>query len=113
MSNTPVYGSLMNHLHSNGAGDVEVKVGDGATELMWTDRHAFTVVQVKSAKTIVVQRDKVTRTDANGMSETQSYSYEPDVNGELVTLRMTKRGWSSKGRKFRIGKRSEYHDFSF
>ncbi len=107
------YGSLINHLHSNGAGDVAVKVGDGATELMWTDRHAYTVVAVKSAKTIVVQRDKVKRTDTNGMSECQSYAYESDPNGELVTLRMTKRGWSYKGRKFRIGARDEYHDFSF
>jgi hypothetical protein len=47
------------------------------------------------------------------MSEQQEYTYTPDPEGEVVTLRRTKKGWKSKGRRFAVGYRRAYHDFSF
>lgn len=96
------------------------ELGMGATELCYTDRHAFTVVEIIDAKTVVVQADKAIRTDSNGMSDSQSYEYEPNPDGHKVTVTLRKNGhWVVKGepmrngKVFSIGRRSEYHDFSF
>jgi hypothetical protein len=87
----------------------------GATEMMWSDRHPFTVIWVSdSGKTCKVQEDSATRTDENGMADCQSYTFTPNPAGEIVILRKNRKGqWTSKGRKFVLGHRSEYHDFSF
>lgn len=114
-----MYGSLVNMLSGTPATYVP-KVGDGATELCWSDRHAYTVVEVVSPTHVVVQQDTVTRTDKNGMSESQQYSYQanPDAPRKHVTLRRNGRwvlqGESQKnGTKFAMGDRREYHDYSF
>jgi hypothetical protein len=87
-------------------------VGMGATILAWTDRYAGTVVAV-TPKSFTVREDTATRTDANGMSEVQSYDYTPNPNGRTWTFRMTKRGWSAKGTGVALGFRRAYHDYSF
>lgn len=93
------------------------EVGSPATIVMYTDRHAATVVGVsKSGKTITLQQDVATRTDKNGMSESQEYSYERNPNAEKQTARLTKRGWrigGQRGTKILIGTREEYYDYSF
>ena len=108
-------GSLYNNLFSNSAnanGEVKPEVGMGATYLGWTDRHAYTIIEVSaSGKTIKVQRDRAIRTDKLGMSDAQSYLYTPDPNGEVRTIRLSKKGWD-KGR-FAIGFRKEYYDYTF
>jgi hypothetical protein len=58
----------------------------GATEICWSDRHAYTITEVINDKKIVVQQDKATRTDTNGMSDAQSYAFSPDPNGSKRTL---------------------------
>ena len=111
-------GSLVNHLMSNN-GSTTPEVGMGATELSYTDRHAGTVVEVRSPTTLVFQADKVTRTDTNGMSECQSYSYEPNPAGAKVVYTLRRNGkWVQKGASMNgpalaLGVRREYHDFSF
>ena len=98
-----------------------IKVGDGATELMWTDRHAYTVVEVQNNGTrLVLQRDTATRTDSNGMSESQNYAYARDPQGEKVVVSRRRNGKFVKvgndaknGRRFAIGYRREYYDYSF
>lgn len=49
------------------------------------------------------------------MSESQSYRYEQNLNGEIKELIKTKRGWKElKGEsRFLIGYREEYYDYSF
>jgi hypothetical protein len=47
------------------------------------------------------------------MSECQTYEHKPNPKGEVYTVRLTKRGWSSKGARFALGYRSTYHDYSF
>ena len=92
--------------------------GDGATLLMWSDRHAGTIVSAQE-KRVYWQRDEATRTDANGMSEMQSYDYTPNrlATPEVFTLRANGT-WVRKGEGFRTGTRlvpgrHEYHDYSF
>jgi hypothetical protein len=112
-------GSLFNNLMANSQ-QVSPEVGMGATRLSYTDRHAYTVIKVINPKMIVVQRDIATRTDKNGMSESQTYEYAADPEGstDIVTLRKNGRwvvrGESAKqGTSFLIGFRKQYHDYSF
>lgn len=92
-------------------------VGMGATELCWTDRHAYTVVSVnKAGNRVTVQRDLATCTDKLGMSGAQSYTYTPDPNGRQVLLSLRKDGkWRTVGstQQFALGYRDEHYDFSF
>lgn len=108
-------GSFFNHVYS---GDIETvpQVGMGATILCWTDRHACTIIEVnKTGKTIIVQEDRATRIDGNGMSDAQSYEYARDESGTTYTFRKFKRGWKEVGggKGLLIGHRRHYHDFSF
>lgn len=96
------------------------EVGMGATELCWTDRHAFTIIEVLSPKEIRVQQDFAERADANGMSESQEYTYSPDPNGRTQLITLRKNGaWVTKGKqmqngtRFKLGVRMEYYDYSF
>lgn len=86
-------------------------VGMAATVAIGTDRHAATVVEVSpSGHKVTVRQDKATRTDANGMSESQSYKYESDPNGKLYTF--YRRGDGKYG-KLILAARRTYHDYSF
>jgi len=101
-------------------------VGMGATVHSWSDRRAYTVVEVVNDRTIVVQEDKAVRLDTNGMSEIQTYAYYP--NAEAPKRTFTRRtyksirgpiiGWREKGQgkgssALTLGHRNKYHDYSF
>ena len=70
-----MYGAIANRWYE-GQQVGELEVGMGATEMMYSDRRAYTVQKIISDKRIVVTRDKVTRIDRNGPSEDQKYEYE-------------------------------------
>lgn len=113
-------GSLINHLMSGAAAD-EPQVGMGATILKWTDRAAGTIIAV-DAKGFTVQADTATRTDNYGMSDSQSYAYAPNPQGQTYRIERVARGkakgaWREGGRKdgygVLIGHRDQHHDYSF
>ena len=111
-------GSMINHLMSNSA-QPEPKVGDGATVLSWSDRHAATVIEVTPNR-ITVQLDKAFRLDKNGMSECQAYEYYPNPDGEIIEFFKNKHGaWRERfkggksGYGLLLGHRQAYHDYSF
>lgn len=126
-------GSVINHLHSRATiGQPKPAVGMGATLLGWTDRHAATICETvtNGAKLlrIGVRRDIATRTDQNGMSEDQSYTFAYDPQAHVEHFRMGRNGrwesihfnkhtnrWNKRdgGYGLRIGERDEYHDFTF
>lgn len=118
-------GSLNNRLDETRVkGAPEPVVGMGATILMYTDRHAGTITEVRTNKKgkatgIAVVEDKATRTDTNGMSESQTYSYErgegaPEWYTRRVTGQWVKEGESLRnGQVVAIGYRNAYHDYSF
>lgn len=69
------FGSVMNWMMSSNK--TMPKVGEGATVLMWSDRHAYEVMKVSDDfKEVIVQQYLPERTDSNGQSESQSYKYE-------------------------------------
>lgn len=68
-------GSFVNMLMSNNSAVPEV--GKGATVLLWTDRHAYEVIEVSpDHKRVVVQQYLPKRIDKNGMSDSQEYEYK-------------------------------------
>lgn len=108
--------SLANYI-MGGSKQPEPKVGDPATIIMWTDRHACTVERVTPSM-VVVRHDRAIRTDSNGHSDQQEYRYERDPNGGLVRFRRTRQGWREEGKRGRgsalaIGTRDHYYDYSF
>jgi len=110
------YGSLVNAI-GNQTKSLTPKVGMGVTELMYSDRHPFTVVAIISPKRILVREDKATRIDHNGCCENQEYQYEEQPTAPEVTLFLNKFGrWKrlgdAQGSTYLIGKREEYYDFT-
>lgn len=92
-------------------------VGTGATIRIGSDSYPATIIQVtRNGKRIVLQEDNATRTDSNGMSELQDYTYETNPNGttHIATLRKDGR-YRLVGEQIpvSIGIRRKYYDFSF
>ena len=121
-----IYGSLHNRLMEASKQPVPV-IGMEATITSYSDRHAGTVINV-GPKMVVIQEDKSIRTDTNGMSDCQSYRYERDSEGRLVTFRQDRSGhwrevkFNSESRRYRfvdggcglvLGNRDSYYDYSF
>jgi hypothetical protein len=110
-----VQGNIINRIAEDFKPKVP-EVGMGATLLMYSDRHAYTITEVKGNKLWAVE-DKAIRTDSNGMSDSQSYRYEPGTGKpELFSLRKDGRwheGTTLKGTVLQIGERDAYHDFGF
>lgn len=95
-------------------------VGMGATILMYTDRHPATVVEVVNVRKIIIQEDKATRIDENGMSDSQTYTYEPDATSPRRTFTLRKNGYwieegdnMKNGQHIALGHRRKYYDFGF
>lgn len=93
-------------------------VGMGATVSYVTDRHAGTVIKVsKSGAKIVIREDRTTRTDDNGMSECQSYTFAPGAEGEgheWTAHRCADGSYrTTGGQRVTLGVRSAYHDYSY
>ncbi|MBK6942477.1 MAG: hypothetical protein IPH13_20060 [Planctomycetes bacterium] len=109
------YGSATNRILENVQSPTPT-VGMGATVCAWSDRYAATVIEVRSPSRVVIQYDTAIRTDDNGMSESQSYRYEPNPKGmtKIVTRRRDG-AWriEKEGTGVRFGKREAYHDYSF
>jgi hypothetical protein len=120
-----MYGNVINRLQEE-AQQREPQIGDGATYLAWSDRYAYTIVDVikfvtgsrkGEVKAVVVTRDIAKRADTNGMSDSQSWTYEtnPDAKREVYTKRKSGR-FIKQGEDYgtlAIGYRNAYHDFSF
>jgi hypothetical protein len=71
-------------------------VGAGATILLWTDRHAYEVIEVnEKEKSCVIQRYAPTRLDKYGMSDSQDYEYK-ELTQEKVKLYYKWGGWKSR-----------------
>lgn len=106
---------------------VNIRVGDGVTVNLWSDRYAATVTKVTKS-TVTVRRDKATLDPdfkpewiPGGFAahctnqEEQRYTYMPDENGQLYTFR-----WSNKYQRYgqpgnlTLSKgRHEFYDYNF
>jgi len=99
-------------------------VGMGATMLLWSDRHAMTIIAVDYFKsgarkgqvsTVYATRDQAVRVDTNGMSDAQEYVFLPANDGIVsrFTARKNGRFQDKGGATLAIGYRSEHYDYSF
>lgn len=104
-----------------------IRVGDGVTVNLWSDRHAATVIRVTRA-TVTVRRDKATLNPdfkpeliVGGFvghctnQNKQSYTYQPDSDGEEYIFH-----WSRKFQRYgqpgnlTLSKgRHEFYDYNF
>lgn len=113
-----MYGSLHNRIDER-AKQAAPEVGMGCTVLMYSDRHAATIIEV-AGNVISIQEDRATRTDKLGMSDCQSYSYTADKDARIQKFSKRKNGrWVAvgepmhNGTALKIGYRDSYHDYSF
>ena len=142
LSSKQSYGSINNRLGESAClfpVDHIVKVGDGGTNYMWSDRRPYSVCSVelnwnkKGYEIIGVQEDDAKRVDQNGMSEDQVYEFTPNPDAPISYLKSmiieTGQGyrkmyqpvhWNSKTNRWNVGgtavtlgKRYKYHDYSF
>jgi hypothetical protein len=107
-----LYGSLTNRMMESSKQPAAI-VGMGATLCHYSDRDAATVVRVSpSGKTIWLREDRSTRTDKNGQSEAQSYTYERDESAPEQKATMTRAGeWKIvNGPRVLLGLRQTYND---
>ncbi len=115
-----VYGGLINRIMETTVNAPTPVAGMGATLLSHSDRRPYTIHKVEGKK-LWATEDKSTRTDKNGMSESQEYVYETlwadsPESWSLFTLRKDGQwheGTKLSGHILAIGKRDSYHDFSF
>lgn len=68
------HGSVENRLEE-GRQYGELHVGMGATEMLYTDRHAYTVQKIVSDKRVIVTRDKAVLNDGCSVYGRQEYTY--------------------------------------
>lgn len=114
---TKLYGSVTNRFEERQNFPMPV-VGMGATELMWSDRHAYTIVRVFSPTKIWVQQDKaiVVKGSIHDGSAVYVFEEDPSRPEKLVTFRKDGKwheGGTIKGTPFAIGYRDEYYDPTF
>lgn len=116
----------------------EIKVGDGATAFGYSDRRAYTIVEVKAGgRVLVVQRDKAILLNGVGSGEPdaltfspggfhghtagrQRYRYEAQPNAQRVSYSLRKNGRyvavgspAKNGEELKPGERSEFYDYNF
>ena len=137
-----LYGSLHNRLMEDCNGQPVLAVGLGATECHYSDRDAYTIIEVAAnGKSFKMQEDKSFRTDLNPdgsapMGDNQHYRYEPNPEGAIREVAMNRKGkwrvvssvWSDKkfkekgdgwyrslvgGNGVIVGCRDKHYDYSF
>lgn len=133
MSKNIWYGSVTNRIAEN-MKMPKPELGMGVTELCYTDRHPFEVIEILSEKKIKIREMKAERIDKNGMSDCQEYKYVQKPDGEVKTLVLRNGKWRDLvkelendennklvevetrmlgGNGWLIGKAEYYYDFSF
>lgn len=89
-------GNVFNYLQGSAVkGQPEPAIGMGVTFLYWSDRKAGTIQEITTIEgrpAIHCREDKAVRTDGNGMSDSQSYDFVPNPDGEVSTYRLGKNG---------------------
>ena len=136
------YGSILNRIDENRCYKLDFvpEIGMGATEYMYSDRHAYSVASYhpnwrnKGFEIVGLKRDHAKRVDGNGMSESQTWEFTPNPESnpsflrskfydhpklgkvkiyEPVTWNQKSNRWNKGGNNIVIGHRSEYYDYSF
>lgn len=86
------YGSAQNRISAE-CEMPKPEVGMGVTELLWSDREPYEVIEVISEKKIRIRELGCERTDNNGISECQGYRLFSKPDGEVKTLVLRNGKW--------------------
>lgn len=116
---TNLYGNFTNRMMENSRQPAP-QVGMGATVIMYSDRHAATIVAVKGRR-VCIQEDRAVRVDDLGMTDSgQRYRYKPNAAAPVRWFSRRKNGRyveegaaMHNGTALLIGERDAYHDYSF
>lgn len=84
---TKLYGSYQNRMQENKQFCKEITVGTGMTEYLYTDRHAYEVVEVKDQKHVSVRQY-----DVEHIGEDMTNNWRLISNAQNPVYSMTKRG---------------------
>lgn len=113
--------SLMNALMATSEPPAEIRMGDGATVLKWTDRDAGTVIEVTDLG-VFAQLDQARSTDGREPSDVQSYAHSPNPAGLTYALFRVpsdpcagqwRENGSPKGWAVAFGVRDQFFNHSF
>ena len=91
-----LYGSLNNRFDENRYFNNtygNLKVGTPCTVYLYTDRHAYEVVEVIDQTHISIRQLNAIRTDRNGMSECQDYRYESNLKAAIEPIEFHRGSW--------------------
>lgn len=106
-------GSFHNQMYANMVNQPDPTVGMGVTEVLWTDRTPYQVVEVVDEKTIIIQRLNVTDVWPTGYG---TITEELGAERQTLTKRSTGR-WCTRGAvaddRWLIGKAMHHHDVNF
>ena len=128
------YGSVQNRISAE-CEMPKPEVGMGVTELLWSDRDPWEVIEVVNDKKIRIRELGYERTDNDGISEHQEYEFFPNPDGDVKTLVLRNGKWRDlkkeyvndangkqvlvetrrlgRGSQWLIGRAERYYDFSF
>lgn len=113
-----MYGSVTNRIMER-RNVTTPEVGMGVTEYLWSDSHAWEIIEVIDERHLVIRRLKSTMKPGTHWLD-QEYDYESDPTAQVAKLFKTKQGvWRERiGRclgdnRFGIGTAREYRDPSF
>jgi len=101
-------GSFVNWIMANN--NSEPIVGKGATELCWSDRHAYEVLSVsEDGMSCIIDQYDAKRIDKNGMSESQEYEYKKLHGNPIKLVWRKKMGgcWCKATKELRIIPKAE------
>ena len=76
------------------------EVGMGVTELLWSDRDPWEVIEVVNDKKIRIRELGYKRTDNDGISEHQEYEFFPNPDGDVKTLVLRNGKWRDLKKKY-------------
>lgn len=92
-------------------------LGMGVTINYLSDETPATIIQLThNDKRMVIQEDKATRIDNNGVSESQEYTYTRDPDGAIHIATMRRNGQfriSGGQQSITLDVRRKYWDYSF
>lgn len=86
------YGSIDNRIEEGHQFVKEIKVGDGMTEYLWSDRHAYEVTQVINQEHVFVRRMKATIKTGKTYYD-QDYDYASNPNAREIELKKYRGNW--------------------
>lgn len=113
------YGSITNRIDEGHTFTDKIEVGTGVTEMCYSDRHPYEVVEIIDKRHLMIRRMNSKRIDNNGQSECQEYEYSSNLNATPIKIFKSKTGWrEQRGRKlgstrYAVGFMEEYYDPCF